>query len=118
MNTWHAKMSTPWSRSYPPRCCKFDNEVLTGHSNSTGAFIDRRGLYPLWIVLGARADINKLRGNNQDRSFTTNSLSASLAWALSEKTQTNITLGNAFRHPTLRNFISLAIRPEGELGQP
>ena len=98
----------------------FDNEVLTGHSNSNGAFIEQAWTLPgVDFSLGARADINKLRGSNQDRSFTTNSLSASLAWALSETTQTNITLGNAFRHPTLSELYFAGDTPRGQLlGNP
>ena len=98
----------------------FDNKVLAGHSKSTGAFIEQAwSVSSVDLTLGARADMNKLRGGNQDRSFTTNSLSASLAWALSETTQTNITLGNAFRHPTLSELYFAGDTPRGQiLGNP
>jgi outer membrane cobalamin receptor len=98
----------------------FDTNVLAGHSNSTGAFIEQAwSMSAVDLTLGARADLNELNGRNQDRSFTTNSLSASLAWALSETTQTNITLGNAFRHPTLSELYFSGDTPRGQLlGNP
>ena len=94
----------------------FDNSVLTGHSNSIGAFIEQAwSISDVDLTLGARADLNKLSGRNQDRSFATNSLSASLAWALSATTQTHITLGNAFRHPTLSELYFAGDTPRGQL---
>ena len=98
----------------------FDSKVLAGHSSSTGAFIEQAwSVSSVDLTLGARADTNKLRGGNQERSFTTNSLSASLAWALSQTTQTNITLGNAFRHPTLSELYFAGDTPRGQLlGNP
>ena len=99
---------------------RFENKVLTGHSNSSGAFIEQVwSLSAVDLSLGARADMNQLRGRIQDRSFTTNSLSASLAWTLSEATQSHITLGNAFRHPTLSELYFAGDTPRGQLlGNP